>query len=58
MLKIKKEYKGLTITRTHKVLGTLVMNTKLITDTEYQFYYDNGFKDVFTKGKIIKYKGI
>lgn len=58
MLKLKNQYKGLTITRSHKALGTITFDSNKVNESEYQFYYNNGFKDLFTKGKTIKYKGV
>lgn len=38
---------NLQITRAHRVLGTLTLDTATVNEKDYQFYYDNGFSDCF-----------
>lgn len=57
-LKIKKAYLGQILTRKTDRYDSLTLDTNNVPVEDYEFYYNNGFKDVFTRVKLIKYKGI
>ena len=63
MLTIKNEYKYAKIVRKVGLLD-LLFDTENTSPDKYQYFHDNGFKDVFeTKvekpnGKVIEYKGV
>lgn len=46
------------ITKSHPKLGYLCLNTSTITQDQYQYFYDNGFKEYFEEVKPKKYTGI
>ena len=54
-LKLKDEYKGVIITLTHKD-KKITLDTTSVKESDYEYYYKNGFKSMFTR--IIKFKGI
>ena len=56
-MKLKKQFEGHRITRTHPQLGTLTFDSEINNESEYRFYYNNGFSDLFeTEPKA--YKGV
>jgi hypothetical protein len=57
ILKLKSQEPQV-ITKSHPKLGFLCLNTQSITQDQYQFYYDNGFKEYFEEVKPVKYTGI
>jgi hypothetical protein len=57
MLRVKKQYGGQIIRR--KINNrTITLDLTKTDELDYEFYYKNGFKDIFIKTKVIKYKGI
>lgn len=41
-MKIKEQYQGMGITR-----GEVMLNTKTVKEENYEYYYNNGFADIF-----------
>ena len=59
MIKIKECYIGATISK-KTPNGRITLDTETAKESDYQFYFDNGFDIVFeeVKPKTIQYKGI
>jgi len=53
MLKIKEKYLHCNI-----VFKGKEISLEDIPSSSYQYYYDNGLKDLFEEIKVIKYKGV
>lgn len=55
-LKLKKQYEDVVVTKPHNKLGTLTFDAKKVNVFDYDFYYENGFKELFTR--VYHYKGV
>jgi len=50
-MRIKEQYQGMAITR-----GGVMLNLKTLKEENYQYYYNNGFADIFEMEEIIEEK--
>lgn len=71
-MKLILKSQNLKVTIKHPKLGVLVFDGMIVNESEYQFYYENGFADLFlvsevsekiessetSEAKITKYKGV
>jgi len=59
MYKLKQEYIGAKVSLIHPVTKQLItFDDNINNQSEYPFFYENGFSHLFTISKIKKYKGI
>jgi len=61
MLKLKPEYVGVKISQSHPTKNIIItFDSEINNQSEYPFFYENGFSHLFTTDKIKpkKYKGI
>ena len=54
--KLKEEFKNSIITIKDPSIGSLVFDTNTVNETEYHYYFNNGFELVFNT--TIKYLGL
>jgi hypothetical protein len=52
-LTLKKQFTGAKITRQHKI-GQLSFDSSINNEGEYEWYYNNGFADIFEVSEIIE----
>ena len=59
-MKLKLKQEGIKMSLVHPIIGRVIFDSEIVNESEYEFYYNSGFENLFEEViiKPIKYKGI